>query len=163
LNIDIECWLKLITLCLAPLIVHVVASVFIPTLLHKEELRWHNVLTHYNPASILWRYFAIFDRRLRHKKWSPENMAAANAILWTERGWDGSESMITDPGLELVRVPNHIRIRFFSATCAKTVTIIFQGVEALFLLLGGLGMRSSYGDSFAFDSLSLSLSLSSSR
>jgi hypothetical protein len=89
----------------------------------------------------------------------PEDMAATNAIFWTRRGWNGSEIMMLSTSPHLTRKPNHTRIRLLSATSVKTITIAYQGIEALYLLLGGLGMRNSYGDSFAFDSLFFPLSV----
>lgn len=80
-------------------------------------------------------------------------MAASNALFWTGKGWNGSELMMGSTIPYLTRRPNHQRIRLMSATFVKTITIAYQGMQALYLLLGGLGMRNSYGDSFAFDSL----------
>lgn len=72
-------WINLFTLCLAPLIVHIVAGVPSPVYLSNPRPRWHERLGHYNPTSILWRYFSVIDRRTRSKACNSANMAASNA------------------------------------------------------------------------------------
>jgi hypothetical protein len=61
-------WIELFTVCLAPLIAHVAAGAPTPTVLKKlrsTSPHWTSRLTHFNPISIIWRYNAIADRRVR--------------------------------------------------------------------------------------------------
>jgi hypothetical protein len=62
-------------------------------------------------------------------------MAASNAIFWTARGWDGSQSVMSSSRVFLTRVPSRARIGFFSATSVKTLIIALQGVQAIYCLL----------------------------
>jgi hypothetical protein len=58
-------WIGILTLCFAPLIAHVLSGAPRPSYLSPTRPTWHDQLTHYNPTSILWRYAAITDRRIR--------------------------------------------------------------------------------------------------
>jgi hypothetical protein len=87
-------WANLFTLCLLPLLAHIFGGVPKPVFLHPKLPRWHEQLWLYNPTSILWRYFAITDRRLRAKLWTASDMAASNAYFWTSQGWNESEKML---------------------------------------------------------------------
>ncbi|KAF8858855.1 hypothetical protein BDZ45DRAFT_743069 [Acephala macrosclerotiorum] len=61
-------WFSLFTLRLAPLAVHIAAGVPDQTAIRGIETPpWSERITHFNPISILWRYYAIAERRLRSK------------------------------------------------------------------------------------------------
>ena len=72
---------SLITLGLAPLIVHIVSGAPEPTYLCRSRPQWHDRMCLYCPLTILWRYMAIADRRIRAFDWSSADMAAANSIF----------------------------------------------------------------------------------
>lgn len=93
-DIALSEWVTLLTLCLAPLIAHVVVGTPSPSYLCTSRPKWHEWICHYNPTSVLWRYTAITDRRIRARFWNRADLAATNALFWTPRGWDGSEAMV---------------------------------------------------------------------
>jgi hypothetical protein len=75
--------------------VHVAGGVPSPIILSGKKPHWTNRLSLFNPISILWRYYAILDRRIRwSSSWNGTVLAASNAIFWREDHWDGSEEMI---------------------------------------------------------------------
>jgi hypothetical protein len=125
-------WLELLTLCFAPLVAHLVAGASAPVYLQKTLPRWHERACHYNPTSILWRYFAITDRRCRAKDWNSFDMAASNALFWTADGWDGSEEMMVKSRLFCTRTPSMPRIALFSGAAIKTAIVAFQGLQAIY-------------------------------
>src|SRR4051794_6746777 len=126
-------WMPLATLCFAPLIAHIIAGAPEPTYLCRRRPRWHERLCLYSPLSILWRYAAITDRRLRALDWSPSDMAAANAIFWTSSGFDGSEEMAARSVRYCVRLPEKARMTLISADSIKTLIVTLQGVHVVFL------------------------------
>ncbi|PMD35027.1 hypothetical protein L207DRAFT_534284 [Hyaloscypha variabilis F] len=130
-------WVSLLTLCLAPLIVHILAGVPAPTCFNRTRPRWHDLICHYNPTSIFWRYLAITDRRCRAKSWSPLDMAATNALFWTQNGWDGSEEMIQRSQDFCIEPPNKNRISFVSLSMVLTLIVALQGGQALYSLISG--------------------------
>lgn len=128
----------MLTLCLAPLIAHIIAGVPNPVILQNPAPHWTARVCHYNPTSILWRYFVIVDRRARARTWTALDMAACNAEFWTGTRWDGSEGMITRTRSRCLRFSAHSRVDLVSASTLKTVVITFQGVQACYALLAGL-------------------------
>lgn len=128
-------WISLFTLCLAPLLAHVLSGAPSPRCLTKETPKWHERLGHYNPTSILWRYIAIADRRIRALSWSSADMAATNALLWTDNGWDGSESMTFRAIPYATRLPDSGNIQILSGEMLKTVIITLQGAQALYSVI----------------------------
>lgn len=138
-NISFSDWVTLFTLCLTPLVVHVIAGT--PSVVYisstNKKIDWHHRISQYNPTTILWRYFAIADRRVRAKSWNANDMAASNALFWTSHGWDGSESMIALTSTYLIKPPPHSRVSIFSKSFVKTVVITFQGVQATYALVVG--------------------------
>jgi len=135
-DIPLSEWITLYTLCLAPLIAHILAGVPTPSYLCLQpQPKWHDLLCHYNPTSILWRYAAIADRRLRARQWDVADVGATNAVFWTEHGWDGSEEMVGKAKPFCSRAPEHTRIELFSREMLKTLIVMFQGIQAIFLLI----------------------------
>ncbi|KAI6091692.1 hypothetical protein F4821DRAFT_255003 [Hypoxylon rubiginosum] len=136
-------WVSLLTLCLAPLIAHIAAGVPQPSFLHERSPRWHERIGLYNPTTILWRYAAIADRRIRAKYWDRKVFAATNALFWTSRGWDGSEEMITLSSPYCTHLPEHTRIALFSRESIKTLIVTLQGTQAVVSLGLALGGKSA--------------------
>jgi hypothetical protein len=137
-------WVSLFTLCLTPLIVHILAGVPSPTCFNRKPPRWHDLICHYNPTSIFWRYLAVADRRCRAKTWGPLDMAATNALFWTQDGWDGSEEMIQRSQDFCIQPPNKNRINLVSKSMVLTIIVALQGGQALYSFLSGLHAYFSY-------------------
>ncbi len=124
-------WASLFTLCLTPLAMHLLAGVPAPSCLVQSRPRWHDSICLYNPTSIMWRYIAIVDRRVRAKSWSPADMAATNALFWTSWGWDGSEKMVELSLPHCRRAPRHSRIDLLSFEAIATLVVSVQGAQAV--------------------------------
>ncbi|KXJ85892.1 hypothetical protein Micbo1qcDRAFT_220216 [Microdochium bolleyi] len=130
-------WVTIFTVSLAPLIAHLAAGTPRPSILttrSSRRPRWHDSICVYNPTSILWRYAAIADRRIRAKYWSVEDIAAANALFWfcEERGgWNGTEQMIIASLPYCTELPLHARAELLSWETIKTIIITLQGMQAL--------------------------------
>lgn len=152
-NITLPEWGSLLTLCLAPLIAHIVAGAPEPTYLSRSRPRWHDRLCHFNPVSIVWRYGVIADRRIRARRWSPLDTAAANAIFWTRTGWDGSEEMAHQSVLCCVHLPALSHVAPLSWATTKTVIVSIQGFQAIYTLAAALAGTSHTPISFAVDKI----------
>lgn len=152
-QIGLSEWITLLTLCLAPLIAHIIAGVPLPTYLHNERPHWHDRICLYNPTSILWRYFAITDRRVRAKSWNSVDMSASNALFWTACGWDGSEKMIERSQAFCTRAPSSKHIDAISASAATTIIVTLQGVQALYDLLGSILKGYQYSNTVAVSTI----------
>lgn len=146
-------WISLLTLCLAPIVAHVLAGVPQPTYLCRRRPRWHDYLSHYNLISIIWRYAAITDRRLRTRGWGPADMAAANALFWTPAGWDGTEDMATRSVLYRVHLPTTTHASVLSWDFLKTAIVTLQGIQVMYLFTGGFAGQVRL-PSFALDTIS---------
>ncbi|RYC54006.1 hypothetical protein CHU98_g12202 [Xylaria longipes] len=129
-------WISLITLALAPLVAHVVGGAPQPSYLVTTRPKWHDRLVHYNPTSILWRYSAIIDRRLRAMNWNREDIAATNAIFWTSHGWDGTEDMVQLSRPFCLRLPDRSHAAFLSADSVKTAILTLQGAQTAYITTG---------------------------
>ena len=92
----------------------------------------------YNPTSIIWRYAAITDRRIRAIQWSRRDLAATNAIFWTSDGWNGGEEMVTSSATYCLRYPESTRVEILSLTMLKTVITTLQGASAFYILVGSV-------------------------
>ncbi|KAF2661084.1 hypothetical protein K491DRAFT_588191 [Lophiostoma macrostomum CBS 122681] len=137
-SVHLDDWISLLTLCLAPLLVHIIVGVPHPTYLNDKPPKWHDRIVHYNPTSIVWRYFVIADRRLRSKDWTGLDMAASNALFWTADGWDGSEAMMVRSRMYCEKQPQRTTVQLFSVSTGKTVVITAQGIQALALIITGI-------------------------
>ncbi|KAI0141952.1 hypothetical protein BJ166DRAFT_91024 [Pestalotiopsis sp. NC0098] len=149
-------WMGLLTVCLAPLIVHIASGATSVSCLAPERARWYDYVCHYNPTSILWRYVAITDRRIRALYWTNSEMAATNAIFWTPAGWDGREHMVTTAAPYCCHLPEHPHADLVSVTMIKTVIATAQGFAAFWPLVGHLvniENSNSYVSSFGVDSI----------
>lgn len=157
-DISFSDWVSLITLCLAPLVAHVAAGAPQPSYLTRRRLpKWHDLLCHYNPTSILWRYFAVTDRRLRAKHWDVADIAAANALFWTDAGWDGSEKVAEQSLSFCSRLPAHARTEIASWEMIKTIVVGLQAAQAFYSIGGSLfgPGTSNYIFRFALDNMFL--------
>jgi hypothetical protein len=155
-NFNFSDWITLLTLCLAPLIAHIIAGVRSPICLDSKKLHWHERIGHYNPTSIIWRYFAITDRRARAKKWDYDEMAASNALFWINGEWDGSESMIGKTRNCCIRdaEKKHLRrIQLISGSTATTIVVTLQGIQAIYELVGGVTHRIDLGVTIAINNI----------
>jgi hypothetical protein len=120
---------------LAPLIAHIVAGV--PTIVYLTQDRptWRQRLGLYNPTTILWRYFAIADRRLRAKRWSAANLSSSNVYFWTRSGWDGSEALTRKSQAYCVSLPRSKHATLLSWSTAKTIIVALQGADSFYYIL----------------------------
>jgi hypothetical protein len=134
-GLDLGKLLSLWTLALAPLIAHVIAGAPEPIYLCAKPPRWIDYAVFWNPTSIIWRYFTIFDRRIRAQSWNREILASSNALFWTTNGWDGSEDMITEGRKYCIRLPPRSHAELLSKSFVNTVIATLQGVQALYELL----------------------------
>ncbi|KAH8784389.1 hypothetical protein BGZ57DRAFT_1014961 [Hyaloscypha finlandica] len=132
-------WFNIFTLCLTPLAVHVAGGVPSPIILSGKKPHWTNRLALFNPISILWRYYAILDRRIRwSSSWNGTVLAASNAIFWREDHWDGSEEMIGESSHFLPHTPTATRVNFLSVSSLTSVIVAVQGLSAaVYVQLGG--------------------------
>lgn len=131
-------WISILTVSLAPLVMHIASGVPQPSILAPTNPTWHDRICLYNPTSILWRYAAIADRRIRARGWNAVTMAATNAVFWTDRGWEGSEAMALRSAPCCTRRPEHPRVRVLSTQMLKTVVIMLQGAQGLYAGLEGI-------------------------
>jgi hypothetical protein len=145
-TLRLEDWLSLLTLCFAPLLGHIVSGV--PTVIRRSRTppSWLDTTCLYNPATILWRYLAIVDRRARRATWSATDMAASNAYFWTDRGWGGSEDMMQRSRAFCTRVPPRNRAELFSTDSLKTLITTLQGIQALTMIVRGILALNSIGN-----------------
>jgi hypothetical protein len=152
-GISFSDWVSLFTLCLTPLAVHVIAGTPDVVCLYyaRKHLNWHQRFSQYNPTTIVWRYFAIADRRIRAKEWNAADMAASNALFWTPRGWDGSEEMIQRSRPYCLKLPDEPRATLFSKSSVNTAVITIQGVQAMAILIGGFTKGAT--SNFALDTI----------
>lgn len=144
-------WIALFTLGLAPLIAHIISGAPRPSYLSHHRPKWHDHLCTYNPTSILWRYAAITDRRIRSQAWSIYDIAASNAVFWTDQGWDGREIMIYKSLPYAIRLPEKPTVDVFSMEMLRTVIVLLQGIQALACIIGNF---SSTGDYTTMDTVS---------
>jgi hypothetical protein len=146
-------WISLITLCLAPLIAHLIGGVPTPTYLCGSRPHWHDCITHYNPTSILWRYFAITDRRLRTRSWKSADLAATNALFWTVNGWDGSEEMAQRTRTHRIPGSSRTHVEPLSGSTLKTIAVTLQGVQAIYVIVWGATADGTFGNYLALDTI----------
>lgn len=164
-TLRLEDWLSILTLCFAPLIAHVIAGVPIVVRRCPDPLSWLDYLCLYNPTTIVWRYLAIADRRIRyHRTWSTADMAASNALFWTSQGFDGSEEMMWQSRAFCTRAPSRNHTDLVSTDALKTLITTLQGIQALVVLIRGILAMAGIGNQFfnstiAMDTIFYPLSL----
>lgn len=127
-QVSLPGWTTLITLCFPPLIAHIVAGAPQPSYPRRREPRWHDRLCNYNPISIMWRYFAITDKRIWARGWTTADVAAANAFFWAmqdEAVAERSRSFCT-------RLLHRSRTDVLSWNMIKTVIVGLQAAQAAY-------------------------------
>jgi hypothetical protein len=141
-------WFDYITLCFAPLIAHIVGGVSSPILIPSDSKppSWSACLPHYNPISVVWRWYAIADRRFRAYNWDAADMAACNAVFWdSEKArWDGSEQIMLRSRAWLIKVPKQTYVPLLSASSLTTIVLTLQGVQASFIIFSPFNRDSTY-------------------
>ena len=148
-TLRLEDWLSILTLCFAPLIAHVISGVPIVVLRCPDSVSWLDYLCLYNPTTIVWRYLAIADRRIRYRRsWSAADMAASNALFWTSHGFDGSEEMMWQSRAFCTRAPNRNHTEMVSTDALKTLITTLQGIQALVVLIRGILAMAGIGNKF---------------
>ncbi|KAH6655916.1 hypothetical protein BKA67DRAFT_562160 [Truncatella angustata] len=136
-NISLDDWITLLTLCLAPLLAHIFSGAPEPSYVCSTRPKWHDRICFYNPTTIIWRYMAVVDRRIRARVWTPLDMAASNALFWTTKGWDGSEQMIVDASIYCTYLPEHPRLQIISTEALKTTITTLQGLQFMYRYIPG--------------------------
>ncbi|ETS84556.1 hypothetical protein PFICI_02581 [Pestalotiopsis fici W106-1] len=150
-GIGIPDWFSEFTLCLSPLIAHILSGAPRPSYLTSNRPKWHDRLCLLNPISIVWRYAAITERRIQTRDWQPKDIAVANAVFWTPRGWDGSKIMRWRAMSYMSYLPQRNRVEFLSLEMLKTIILFLQGVQAVTAILCNY---TSTGDFTSFDTIS---------
>ncbi|KAH0565443.1 hypothetical protein GP486_001160 [Trichoglossum hirsutum] len=130
-------WINVLTLCLAPLASHIVFGLAEPVVLAGKHPPWTERLPLFNPVSIIWRYFAITDRRIRAKCWDRADMAACNAAFWDGERWDGSEEVMVASRRLLTKLPTRSHVLIVSGSTIATLTMALQGVQAITMIVNG--------------------------
>lgn len=146
-------WVSLLTLCLAPLIAHVLAGAPQPSLLVSARPKWHDRMCILNPTSILCRYAAIVDRRIRARHWEPLDAASANAIFWTQHGWNGSEDIVPSAFPLCTLLPDRGTVELVSTEMLKAIIVTMQGLQALVSLVGGATGTVTFNQYFGLDGI----------
>jgi hypothetical protein len=147
-HIRFQDWYQYLTLCFAPLVAHVIAGVASPTVIppDSKEPSLSALLPHFNPISIVWRWYAIADRRLRARSWDVTDMAASNAVFWDSQQarWDGSEETMLRSREWITRKPGPSYVPLVSISSLTTVVLTLQGVQSSFIIFALLRPNSTY-------------------
>jgi len=125
----------MLTVCLAPLVTHICFGFAEPVILADRRPRVSDRLVQFNPITIVWRWYAIVNRRIRAKSWDRADMAATNAIFWDGHRWDGSEEMMLKSRAWVTKLPEHTRVNWISSSTLATAAMTLQGVDALLHLI----------------------------
>jgi hypothetical protein len=67
-------------------------------------------------------------------EWDVGDLAASNAIFWTENGWDGSDKMIDLSKAHCTILPDRTWVSLVSWSTVQTVIVTLQGAESLYAL-----------------------------
>jgi hypothetical protein len=141
-GIPLNIWVDWFTLCLAPVIAHVAGGVVSSTIIGRtpRSPSWTATLPHFNPVSILWRYYAIADRRLRARSWDERDLAACNAVFFdSDKGrFDGSKEIMISSRAWIVKIPESKHTPLLSASLLTTILLTIQGIEATYLIVTNL-------------------------
>lgn len=134
----IDDWYSMITVCLTPLATHVLFGLAKPvymTQVRAPTLEWFTLA---NPISILWRYYAIADRRYRALNWDKLDLAGSNTLFWDGNCWNGSESILYQSRKWIIRTPDKSHTSLLSVSGFATIAVTLQGMQAIFAALSGL-------------------------
>jgi hypothetical protein len=133
-HIPDQSWFRNFTLCFAPLIAHLFGGVKPPVVIpsRSKSPSWWAYLPHFNPISVIWRWYAIADRRLRACAWDSADMAACNAVFWDskEARWDGSEDIMLRSRAWIIKVSEQKHAPLLSTSSFTTLVVAVQGAEA---------------------------------
>jgi hypothetical protein len=129
-------FISAITLCLAPLAAHIAFGLDQPIHLTGDTPSIVHRLAHYSPISIVWRYYAILDRRFRAKSWDPADLAACNAAFWNGKTWDGSEAIMMKSRQWAIMLPPKSHVQLFSGSTLATCITTLQGLQAMYDIVG---------------------------
>jgi hypothetical protein len=133
---------------LISLIAHIVGGVSSPIVIpsYAEPPSWSACLPHYNPTSVVWRWYAIAGRRLRACNWDAADIAACNAVFWDSRKarWDGSEDIMLHSRAWIIKVPGQTYVPLLSASSLTTVVLTMQGVQAGFTIFRSMSPEHPY-------------------
>jgi hypothetical protein len=149
-------WIALFTLSLTPLVTHILTGTPDTIRLYSKPPHWSDRMVHLNPTSILWRYFAILDRRVRSRSWNAADMAASNTLFWTRNGWDGSETMMIKSRAYCIRLPPQARIDLLSGSTLQTILVALQGLQSLYTPTRG---AAHYGESISLATIFLPVAI----
>lgn len=138
-SINLSEWLQMFTICLAPLIMHIVAGVPDSVSLSAHKPSFISRLPNFNPISILWRYYAIADRRSRAKRWDEYDMASSNAAIWDGGKWVSSELLMVRcrDGNRITKIPESKHVELMSGSFWTSVGITVQGIQGLHYVASG--------------------------
>lgn len=134
-NIPFSDWISLFTVCLAPLLAHIMSGAPEPIVLTDTPPHWSDRLYLWNPMTITWRYFIIVDRRVRATNWTPRSMADINAVFWTDSGWRGCDYLEENPNIICTKLPSGTAIPWISSSAAKTLIVTLQGFQIVYLCM----------------------------
>ena len=134
-ELRIKDWLEMFTLCLAPLVTHIAFGLADHVVLGPTGPKWTDKIAHFNPVSILWRYYAIAYRRVRAIHWDEADMAACNAVFWHGTGWDGSEALMVQSRNLITKLPASSHVAIVSGSSLATIAITLQGCQAMVIVL----------------------------
>ena len=141
-GITLTVWVEWFTLCLAPVIGHVAGGVVSSTVIGSppRPTSWTARLPLFNPVSILWRYYAIADRRLRARSWDERDLAACNAVFFdSDQGrFDGSEEIMISSREWMAKIPESKHVQLLSASLFTTIILTIQGIQAIYLIVTNL-------------------------
>jgi hypothetical protein len=129
-------WLQMLTIFLAPLIMHIVGG--IPDTVIFSKHKPPSVLSrlpNFNPVSILWRYYAIADRRTRARRWDEYDMAASNAAIWGGDKWVSAEHLMVRSRNGITKLPESSHIKLMSGSFLTSVAVTIQGVSGLYYVI----------------------------
>jgi len=130
-SVPFDQWISMLTVCLAPLVTHIVFGFAEPVLLSDRPPRWTDRLAQFNPITIIWRWYAIVYRRVRARARDRADMAASNAIFWNGSRWNGSEEMMLRSRNWVTKLPKKSRVAFISPSTLATVAMTLQGAGAI--------------------------------
>ncbi|KAF2141098.1 uncharacterized protein K452DRAFT_334621 [Aplosporella prunicola CBS 121167] len=143
-NLGLDEWVNLLTLCLAPVLAHILTGSprAITGTTSDSPPTWLDRIALSNPTSIVWRYYAVTDRRVRTPHWSGADMVAANTAIWSGCGWHNSQSSSATAAKESVFFINDgfaqqqkRRVALLSVSALKSLLVTVQGVQALYAVV----------------------------
>jgi hypothetical protein len=162
-TISLQNWFSYFTVCLTPLAAHIFAGVssittfppFLPLARRSEEQPpWHALLPHYNPISIVWRYYMIVDRRVRlgGRHWTPSTLACSNAVFWDprRREFRSGPDLLISTERYLTRIPASTHVELISGSAILSYILAFQTSQAIIWIVDSFQHPKDLGLPFIF-------------